>query len=576
MFKNILFDFDNTLYDYESANKEALDTVFRKLNENFNLNNVNDAYEKEKKKFQNYCSNASSHNKFIQLKKIFEKYNLDLNQLNSYYDLYINVFKSNLKLYPGLLEFLDLCTRNGIKMYILTNNTCKEQIERLQKLDLLKYFSKVYTSEEFGIEKPDIKLFYYVIQDINCNKNEIVKIGDNYKNDIEPLILNNIYSFWFNDNFSINNSYLEFDSYNNLLILFKQYYSNLDNFLYISNYVGERFDLVQAGGGNTSFKTDDIMFIKSSGCHLSNMDINKNYVGLNYKNIVKKIKNINDSDKKNRELKSKEIVESNIIFFKNNKPSIETTLHCLTKKYTVHIHPIQFNYISSLANCNTILEKIFKDFCVINYFTPGIDVALELLKKYNNESIIFMKNHGLVVTADTIYEIKELLYNITNKLEKELKLDYSKYHLVNHFSENLQAITKQKCVTYLSNNHNILEFIKNKYEKDLNKYFKSFLPDKVVYCGSHYIYYKIKDIIKNKIKKYIEKYHEIPKIFIMERDEKKYLYISSNSLNKCREIEEVLISHLICYNDNNTFLSENEIEYLNNWDAEKYRKNLNN
>ena len=86
----------------------------------------------------------------------------------------------------------------------------------------------------------------------------------------------------------------------------------------------------------------------------------------------------------------------------------------------------------------------------------------------------------------------------------------------------------------------------------------------------------MEDNIKNKIQKYIEKYHEIPKIFIMERDEKKYLYISSNSLNKCREIEEVLISHLICYNDNNTFLSENEIEYLNNWDAEKYRKNLNN
>lgn len=575
MFKNIIFDFDNTLYDYESANKKAIDTVFCKLTENFNLNNVNDTYEKEKKKFQNYCSNASSHNKFIQLKKIFEKYNLDLNQLNFYYNLYINIFINNLKLYPNLLDFLDFCTKNGIKMYILTNNTCKEQIERLQKLDLLKYFTKVYTSEEFGIEKPDIKLFYYVIQDINCNKNEIVKIGDNYKNDIEPLIFNNIYSFWFNDNFSINNSYLEFDSYNNLLILFKKYYTDLNDFLYISNYVGERFDLVQAGGGNTSFKTDDIMFIKSSGCHLSNMDINKNYVGLNYKNIVKKIKNINDSDKKNRELKSKEIVESNIIFFKNNKPSIETTLHCLTKKYTVHIHSIQFNYISSLDNCNTILEKIFKRYCIIDYFTPGIDVTLELLKKYNNESIIFMRNHGLVVTANTVDEIKELLYDVTNKLENELKLDYSKYHIVNHFSENLQAITKQKCVTYLSNNHNILEFIKNKHEKDLNKYFNSFFPDKVVYCGIHYIYFKMEENLKNKIEKYIEKYYEIPKIFILERNGKKYLYISSNSLNKCKEIEEVLISHLICYNDNNTFLSENEIEYLNNWDAEKYRKNLN-
>ena len=575
MFKYILFDFDNTLYDYEFANKKAIDTVFYKLNENFDLDNVNDTYEKEKKKFQNYCYNASSHNKFIQFKKIFEKYDLELNQLNSYYDLYIDIFKSNLKLYPGLLDFLNLCIKNGIKMYILTNNTCKEQIERLQRLDLLKYFSKVYTSEEFGIEKPDIKLFYYVIQDINCNKNEIVKIGDNYKNDIEPLIINNIYSFWFNNNFYINNSYLEFNSYNNLFALFKQYYSDLNDFLYISNYVGERFDLVQAGGGNTSFKTNEIMFIKSSGCHLSNMDINKNYVGLNYKNIVKEINSINNTDKKIRELKSKKIVDSNIIFFKNNRPSIETTLHCLTKKFTVHIHPIQFNHISSLAHCNNILEKIFEHFCLIDYFTPGIDVTLELLKKYNNESIIFMKNHGLVVTADTINEIKEVLYDIIYKLEEELKLDYSKYYLVNHISEHLQAISKQKSITYLSNNHTIQGFIKNKYEEDLNKYFNSFFPDKVVYCGGHYIYYKMEDNLENKIKKYIKKYHEIPKIFIIEQNKKKYLYISSNSLNKCKEIEEVLISHLICYKDNNIFLDKNEIDYLNNWDAEKYRKNLN-
>ena len=103
MFKNIIFDFDNTLYDYESANKKAIDTVFCKLTENFNLNNVNDTYEKEKKKFQNYCSNASSHNKFIQLKKIFEKYNLDLNQLNFYYNLYINIFINNFFCYTIMI-----------------------------------------------------------------------------------------------------------------------------------------------------------------------------------------------------------------------------------------------------------------------------------------------------------------------------------------------------------------------------------------------------------------------------------------------------------------------------------------
>ena len=42
----------------------------------------------------------------------------------------------------------------------------------------------------------------------------------------------------------------------------------------ISRYCGERFDLVQAGGGNTSVKINDIMFIKASGFNLA--DITKN------------------------------------------------------------------------------------------------------------------------------------------------------------------------------------------------------------------------------------------------------------------------------------------------------------
>ena len=210
MFKNILFDLDNTLYDYDNANKTAIMEIITIISDNFRIDNLKEEYEIEKKKFQNYCYNASSHNKFIQFKKIFEKLNIDLNKLPFYYNLYIDIFKKNLKLYPYILEFLNFCKQNGIKMYILTNNMCKEQIERLTKMNLLDYFTKIYTSEEFGIEKPDIKLFYYIIQDINCSKNEIVKIGDNYNNDIEPLILNDIYSFWFtNKNLSINKNYLQ-------------------------------------------------------------------------------------------------------------------------------------------------------------------------------------------------------------------------------------------------------------------------------------------------------------------------------------------------------------------------------
>ena len=80
----------------------------------------------------------------------------------------------------------------------------------------------------------------------------------------------------------------------------------------ISKKLGERFDLVQAGGGNVSFKIGNYMFIKSSGCNLTELDLNKNIVGLDYIKIKDNFV-INDRDKKTRELKTKTLVNNNII-----------------------------------------------------------------------------------------------------------------------------------------------------------------------------------------------------------------------------------------------------------------------
>ena len=576
MFQYILFDLDNTLYDFELANQNALNQVWSQLSQEFkiNLEQLQQQYILEKKKFQNYCQNASSHHKLIHLKKIFEHYHLDMTQLNNYYQLYLESFNQSIQLYPQVLEFIQLCHDHHIKMYILTNNTCREQLERLQKMNMMSYFQKIYTSEEFGIEKPDLKLFTFIITDIGCSKHEIVKIGDNFKNDIEPLILNNMYAFWFHQgDFKIHKNYLEFGYFKELVAFFKNYFLDIFQLSSISRQVGERFDLVQAGGGNTSVKMDQLLFIKSSGCHLSNMNVNKNYVGVNFENIKSKLTTIGGNSKKEREQQSKQLVDSNIIFLKNYRPSIETTLHCVTHKYTVHLHPIQFNYISALDKVDQILEELFSDYCLIDYQTPGIEVTLELLHKYQGEKIIFMKNHGIVVTSDDPQEIRVILRNIIDKLESYLNLDFKKYHLVTTISDCLQQKCDDLFTSYLVENEFINSYINKLSQNDLERCFQSFFPDKVVYCGISCVFLKEHSFGLD-IGEYMEKYKELPKIFIYISD-KKHLYISSSSLNKCRDIEQVLLSHLICYQDTNIFLKPDEINYLNNWEAEKFRKNIN-
>lgn len=560
MFNYLIFDIDNTIFNYSKANSIALKATFDYILTFFNKKNIIDEFNLSKSLYQNECTTASMHNKFIQFKNLLNKINISLDNLIPIYNVYKKSFINNIEVFDGLEEFLILQKQNNIKLYCLSNNLCKEQIEYLNKLDLLKYFEVIYTSEEFGIEKPDLKLLYCILHKINCSKNEVAFIGDSFNADIQFVNLLGIYGFWFNKKYQLKNNYTEFNRYSQLIDIFKNYYRISNEFIQLSKYVGERFDLVQAGGGNTSFKQNDMMFIKSSGCKLTDLSINKNYVGVNYKNLKNNIEDI---------LTDVNIIQQNVVFLKKYKPSIETTMHSLTKTYTVHLHPLQFNLICALDNCLEIINELFKDICFIEYFTPGINVALEIKKKYKGESIIFLKNHGIVFTCDNIETMKVLIKNTLDKLERYLNKDFSPYKLVNLISNTMNVIFNKTFISYLSEDKVIDAFI-NQRPMDL-KQFQPFFPDKLIYCGEGVIMFN--NTVKNNIVKYFEKYKDIPKIFIND-DVHRNLYISSFSLRKCLEIESVLKAHIICINSNNKYLDKDEIKYLNNWEPEKFRKNL--
>ena len=76
----------------------------------------------------------------------------------------------------------------------------------------------------------------------------------------------------------------------------------------------------------------------------------------------------------------------------------------------------------------------------------------------------------------------------------------------------------------------------------------------------------------NELQCYFEIYNEYPKIIIINN----LIYIINISLQKCKDTEDVLKGNLMILDNNmkKTYLTNDEICYLNNWDAEKYRKTI--
>ena len=342
------------------------------------------------------------------------------------------------------------------------------------------------------------------------------------------------------------------------------------NLIKLSKYAGMREDIIQAGGGNTSVKIDDeTMFIKSSGYQLSEMEENVGYSKVNYKEIV-------DYFKKNTEIKKndeKELLEKTLI--EGKKPSIETFLHSITEKYTLHTHPLLINVFTSRTSGMEELKSMFPDSLIIGYQTPGIFLAKDFFDKFSKldnpqkVNIIFLKNHGLIVSGKNVNEVIELHENVLKILEDKLNINMQAYKNSTYLYKKLENFIENNIV-YLCENNRIRSFKEN---NNINKVNYSFSPDSLIYCNKKILVLNKNDDILEVTKKHILEYGNFNVIFFENQ-----FYIIAPNIKKAKEIESVLSFNLqvleLNKNKKMDFLVEEEQNFLLNWDSEKYRKNL--
>jgi HAD superfamily hydrolase (TIGR01549 family) len=553
-YKSIIFDLDNTLYNYHHCHKTSISKAFNWLAIKYkiNSNDFEEIFNNISSSLKNELLNtASSHNKSIYFKQLLENFNVDLSGLVEINEVYWSTFFDTMICFDGLKEFITWNKSLGIKIGILTDYETEFQIQKLDKLNLLNIVDCIVTSEEVGIEKPSIQMFQTILRKMNIRSDDAIMIGDNFDKDIKGAINMGMFGYWFHKNNDVNEKYIEFSSFRELHEEFAMIEEELIKFKELSKYVGERFDLVQAGGGNSSIKIGNWMFIKSSGVNMTQISTTDGYVIIDNKKIQNDI----------ALSCTKDVTSYNIIGKKRG--SIETFMHSILKKYTVHLHPIQVNRILVSKNAETISKLLFPDALIIEYLTPGIKVCEEIKKKYNNQDLIFLINHGIIITSDSCEKVYHTLECIIKKFESYQNINYEKFKYTNVLSNYINNEFDLDNVSYLCQNDMIINYLK--YNIDLFKE-KITFPDALIYCGIKPLFMqKTKDIDT-----FYHEYNELPKIIIVNGS----LYINSNSLNKCKEIEDVLLSNLMILDSSyeKKYLPTEEICFLNNWDAERYRK----
>ena len=318
----------------------------------------------------------------------------------------------------------------------------------------------------------------------------------------------------------------------------------IKEYIQLCKIFGGSYDLVQTNGGNISIKSGNEIIIKRSGFKMLETELNKGYVICEIDKIKQKILEQNENI-------------NNTIIYGEGTPSIETFFHLLPKKYIVHLHPIKMLQILSIENWKEELDNLYYDMntSYIEYKKPGLELSNIILNLYNNESIIFLQNHGIIICSDNIDDIYIGIDKIINKYHAKYNINVPSTNIL--FMKQLYSLLPDKIIkSSLVNN------ITN------DRYFYKLSPDMLLYLGERPI---ILESSGQNIEEEIKKYLDVKIIIYNE-----LIYCISNSYSNLKSLEEMIQTYYLvikCNNNSNLFheISNEESLVLNNWDKEKLR-----
>lgn len=369
----------------------------------------------------------------------------------------------------------------------------------------------------------------------------------------------------------------------------------IQDLIAISRYYGSDSRFVIAGGGNTSFKTDELIWVKASGSSLATID-EEGFAVLNRKKLNKMSGKVYSTDAAEREEEVKNDL-ADATLTKGKRPSVETSMHnSIRYAFVVHLHPTLVNGLMCAQDAE---KELFRLFGEKNVYIPYTDPGYVLFKKveenieeyrlkYNEEpKVIWLQNHGIFVAADTIDEIKSIYDSILETLEKAVQ------HPLPTAERATCTCTEQLVPgirMMLSGNG--LKTLKVR-KTELIKYFydteeaqsmiaRPFTPDAIVYCKSSYLFFNDEEpeaVLKDaavRIPEFIAQKGYQPKVLLIKGIG---LVAVGDNARQCDTLLDVFedamkIAYLALSFGGAHPMTQPQIDFIDNWEVENYRRSV--
>ena len=191
---------------------------------------------------------------------------------------------------------------------------------------------------------------------------------------------------------------------------------------YTSRLIGGNPDLVLHGGGNTSLKTADTLYVKGTGADLSAVS-EAHFTALDLVGLRRLLDDaqLSDAERMRRVDACKKTVQS-------AKPSIETLMHAaLPCSHVEHAHADAVLAVANVETCEATCAAVFGDLApVVPYRHSGAGLALECKRVYETCGTkhaigLILAFHGVVAFGNSARESYENMLQLVTRAEDWLR-----------------------------------------------------------------------------------------------------------------------------------------------------------
>ncbi|NUY80796.1 noncanonical pyrimidine nucleotidase, YjjG family [Flavobacterium sp. MAH-1] len=180
--RDIFFDLDHTLWDFEKNSALAFETIFEQLEIEADLEAFLKFYVPINHEYwEKYRKDEITHEelRFGRFRKAFHLLGFEISDelVMRVSSEYIQCLPLNNHLFEGTIEVLDYL-KAKYNLHIITNGFHDVQSRKLENAGIGHYFATVTNSEKAGVKKPNPLIFEHALSLAKTKKEQSLMIGD--------------------------------------------------------------------------------------------------------------------------------------------------------------------------------------------------------------------------------------------------------------------------------------------------------------------------------------------------------------------------------------------------------------